>query len=169
MPPDQSDQSDQSDWFIELVQHDEEALHALVPQVYKELRRLAHYHRQSDRPDHTLESTARLHEAYIRLLGRQPVDLQNRGHFIAVASRLMRQGAELLALDDALNEMSKIDERQGKIVERRFFRGLSAPDISNVLGISRATATATARQLVSYYARCGKRHSHGHRTITVQV
>jgi RNA polymerase sigma factor (TIGR02999 family) len=181
MPPDQSDQSDR---FMELLQQwkqgDEEALGTLLPLVYKELRRLAHYHLQSERQDHTLQSTALVHEAYIRLLGNKPVDLQNRGHFIAVASRLMRQilvdyarergaakrdggcriafeyldalpiagDAELLALDDALNELSRIDERQGKIVEMKFFGGLSAPEISEVLGISRATVDrdwATAR------------------------
>jgi RNA polymerase sigma factor (TIGR02999 family) len=159
---------------------DQEALRALVPLVYKELRRLAHYHLQSERADHTLQSTALVHEAYLRLLGGQPVELENRAHFIAVASRLMRQilvdyarnrrankrdggcritlddlvglpvngDAELLALDTALDELARIDERQGKIVEMKFFGGLSAPEISEVLGISRATIDrdwATAR------------------------
>lgn len=175
---------DQSGQFTELLHHwkqgDEQALHALVPLVYKELRRLAHYHLQSERPDHTLQSTALVHEAYLRLLGGQPAELQNRAHFVAVASRLMRQilvdyarkrqaskrdggcrinfeyldalpvtgDAELLALDGALDELSRIDERQGKIVEMKFFGGLSAPEISQVLGISRATVDrdwATAR------------------------
>jgi RNA polymerase sigma factor (TIGR02999 family) len=175
---------DQSGRFQELLRHwqqgDQEALRALVPQVYKELRRLAHYHLQSERPDHTLQSTALVHEAYLRLIGSNPADLQNRGHFIAVASRLMRQilvdyarerraakrdggcriaveyldflpvtaDAELLALDDALTELSRMDERQGKIIEMKFFGGLSAPEISEVLGISRATVDrdwATAR------------------------
>jgi RNA polymerase sigma factor (TIGR02999 family) len=175
---------DQSRQITQLLQGwaqgDEQALRALLPLVYKELRRLAHYHLQSERPDHTLESTALVHEAYLRLLGGQPVELQNRAHFIAVASRLMRQilvdyarerraskreggcriafealdalpvngDAELLALDDALDALSRIDERQGKIVEMKFFGGLSAPAISQVLGISRATVDrdwATAR------------------------
>jgi RNA polymerase sigma factor (TIGR02999 family) len=175
---------DQSGQVTELLQHwkqgDEQALRALVPLVYKELRRLAHYHLQSERPDHTLQSTALVHEAYLRLLGGRPVELQNRAHFVAVASRLMRQilvdyarerraskrdggcridveyldalpisgDAELLALNDALDELSRIDERQGKIVEMKFFGGLSAPEISEVLGLSRATVDrdwATAR------------------------
>src|ERR1700735_3111078 len=175
---------DRSGQVTELLQHwrqgDEKALHALVPLVYKELHRLAHYHLQSERPDHTLQSTALVHEAYLRMMGSQPIQFQNRAHFIAVASRLMRQGlvdyarkrragkrdggcriafefaealpvigdAELLALDDALDELSRIDERQGKIVEMKFFGGLSAPEISSVLGISRATVDrdwATAR------------------------
>lgn len=168
----------------ELLRHwtqgDEKALEDLVPMVYKELRRLAHYHLQSERSDHTLQSTALVHEAYLRLIGNQPVHLQNRSHFIAVASRLMRQvlvdyarerragkrdggckiafdfldalpvrgDAELLALDDALNDLSRVDERQGKIVEMKFFGGLSAPEISEVMGLSRATVDrdwATAR------------------------
>jgi RNA polymerase sigma factor (TIGR02999 family) len=175
---------DQSRQITQLLQGwaqgDEQALRALVPLVYKELRSLAHYHLQSERPDHTLESTALVHEAYLRLLGGQPVELQNRAHFIAVASRLMRQilvdyarerraskreggcriafealdalpvngDAELLALNDALDALSRIDERQGKIVEMKFFGGLTAPAISQVLGISRATVDrdwATAR------------------------
>jgi RNA polymerase sigma factor (TIGR02999 family) len=175
---------DQSGQVTELLQQwtrgDEQALRALVPLVYKELRRLAHYHLQAEREDHTLQSTALVHEAYLRLLGGQPVELQNRAHFIAVASRAMRQilvdyarerraskrdggrkiafeyldalpvtgDAELLALDDALDSLSRIDERQGKIVEMKFFGGLSAPEISHVLGISRATVDrdwATAR------------------------
>jgi RNA polymerase sigma factor (TIGR02999 family) len=175
---------DQSGQFTELLrrwtQGDEQALAALVPLVYRDLRRAAHYQLQLERPDHTLQSTALVHEAYLRLIGGQPVELQNRAHFITVASRLMREilvdyarsrraskrdggcrialedvaalpvngDAELLALDDALNELSRIDERQGKIVEMRFFGGLSAPEISQVLGISRATVDrdwATAR------------------------
>jgi len=168
----------------ELLRHwtqgDEKALEDLVPLVYKELRRLAHYHLKSERSDHTLQSTALVHEAYLRLIGNQPEHLQNRSHFIAVASRLMRQvlvdyarerragkrdggcriafdyldalpvkgDAELLALDDALNDLSRVDERQGKIVEMKFFGGLSAPEISEVMGLSRATVDrdwATAR------------------------
>ena len=175
---------DPSGRFTELLRQwtrgDEEALGALTPMVYKELRRLAHYHLKSERRDHTLQSTALVHEAYLRLLGGQPAELQNREHFIAVASRLMRQilvdyarnrgankrdggcrialedlaelpvngDADLLALDGALDELSRIDERQGKIVEMKFFGGLSAPEISQVLGISRATVDrdwATAR------------------------
>jgi RNA polymerase sigma factor (TIGR02999 family) len=174
----------QSSQFTELLhrwtQGDEKALADLVPLVYKELRRAAHYQLHLERPDHTIQSTALVHEAYLRLIGGQPVELQNRAHFITVASRLMRQilvdyargrraskrdggcrialedlaalpvngDAELLALDDALSELSRIDERQGKIVEMRFFGGLSAPEISQVLGISRATVDrdwATAR------------------------
>ncbi len=178
MPEDLSGQV--TELLVHWKQGDEKALEALVPLVYKELRRLAHYHLQSERPDHTLQSTALVHEAYLRMLGGQPIELQNRAHFVAVASRLMRQilvdyarsrradkrdggvriafedlaalpvngDAEVLALDAALEELSHIDERQAKIVEMKFFGGLSAPEISHVLGISRATIDrdwATAR------------------------
>jgi len=175
---------DGSGRVTELLHHwtqgDEKALRDLVPLVYKELRRLAHYHLQSERPDHTLQSTALVHEAFLRMMGSQPVQFQNRAHFIAVASRLMRQvlvdyarerragkrnggcrialecldalaingDAELLALNDALDELSRLDERQGRIVEMKFFGGLSAPEISQLLGLSRATVDrdwATAR------------------------
>lgn len=167
---------------------DQQALSALVAIVYKELRRLAHYYRRSERPDHTLQSTELVHEAYLRLVAASPgarPSLQDRGHFMAVASRLMRQilvdyarsreaakrdggfridlddlnavggnviaietDADLLALNCALDELCRIDERQGKIVEMKFFGGLSAPEISDALGISRATVDrdwATAR------------------------
>jgi RNA polymerase sigma factor (TIGR02999 family) len=161
-------------------QGNENALQDLLPLVYNELRRLAHYHLRSERPDHTLQSTALVHEAYMRMMGQPPGQFQNRAHFIAIASRLMRQvlvdyarerragkrdggcriafefaealpvngDAELLALDDALDELSRIDERQAKIVEMKFFGGLSAPDISQILGLSRITVDrdwATAR------------------------
>jgi RNA polymerase sigma factor (TIGR02999 family) len=159
---------------------DENAFHALLPLVYKELRRLAHYHLQSERDDHSLQSTALVHEAFLRLVGSKPIPLQGRAHFIAVASRAMRQilvdyargrsaskrdggcridyedlgmlpvkrDAELVALDDALGQLSRVDERQGKIVEMRFFGGLSSDEISGVLGVSKATVDrdwATAR------------------------
>jgi RNA polymerase sigma factor (TIGR02999 family) len=166
---------DQSGEVTQLLQQwtggNQKALDALMPLVYKELRRLAHYQLQSERPDHSLQSTALVHEAYLRLVGGQQVEMQNRAHFIAIASRAMRQilvdyarsrkadkrdggfridyddldalpikgDAELLALDNALSELSRIDERQSKIVEMKFFGGLSAPEISEVLGISRAT------------------------------
>src|SRR6202167_2694207 len=73
------------------VKGDQEALGALTPAIYQELRRLAHYHLKSERADHTLQSTALVNEAFIQLMGSQPSQLQNRAHFVAIASRLMRQ------------------------------------------------------------------------------
>jgi len=150
---------------------DEQALHDLVPIVYQELRRLARYHLQTERPEHTLQTTALVHEAYLRLVGNQPLELQNRAHFFAVASRLMREilvdyartrkaakrhggcrvslsqaleipitgDEDLLALDRALNELARLDERQARIVELKFFGGLSSSAAASVLSISRAT------------------------------
>jgi RNA polymerase sigma factor (TIGR02999 family) len=149
---------------------DQEALGALVPLVYQDLRRLAHYYLRAERSGHTLQSTALVHEAYVRLAGGQPTP-ENRAHFIAVASRLMRQilvdyarsratakrdggcrieldnledlpgkgDGDLIALDGALDELARFDERQAKIVEMKFFGGLSEPEIAAALGISRAT------------------------------
>jgi len=175
---------DQSSVVSQLLHHwaagDEQALGELLPLVYNELRRVARAQLQRERPDHTLQSTALVHEAYLRLLGNQPPELRNRPHFIAVAARLIRQilvdyarerrackrdggvrigveyldalpvsgDPELLALDEALNDLYRTDERQAKIVDMKFFGGLSSPEVSEVLGLSRATVNrdwATAR------------------------
>ena len=159
---------------------DEEALRALIPLVYEELRRIAQYHLKQERPDHTLQSTALVHEAYLRLMKRAPAEVENRPHFLAVASRLMRQvlvdharahrtakrggglklelqegmveqksqNVDLIALDNALNELARLDPQQCKVVEMRFFGGLSIEDTAEVLGISQTTVKrewATAR------------------------
>jgi RNA polymerase sigma factor (TIGR02999 family) len=154
------------------VEGDEAAIAAAVPLVYAELRNLAHYHLKSERLEHTLQSTALVHEAFLRLVGGQPVHLQNRAHFIAIASRLMRQilvdyarsrqankrdggyriaiedledlpgdkeEVPIIAVDRALDGLSRLDERQSKVVEMKFFGGLTAPEIAQVLGISLAT------------------------------
>jgi RNA polymerase sigma factor (TIGR02999 family) len=150
---------------------DREAFEALVPLVYKELRDIARYHLQRERPGHTLQSAALVHEAYMRLLDQRPFATENRAHFLAVASRLMRQilvdyarshraakrgadrrveldatlilpqekNTDLVALDDALNDLASLDEQQGRIVEMRFFGGLATEEIAHVLGISEST------------------------------
>jgi RNA polymerase sigma factor (TIGR02999 family) len=150
---------------------DQEALEALVPLVYEDLRDIARYHLQRERPGHTLQSAALVHEAYMRLLDQRPFATENRAHFLAVASRLMRQilvdyarshraakrgadrrveldaslilpqekSTDLVALDDALNDLATLDEQQGRIVEMRFFGGLATEEIADVLGISEST------------------------------
>ena len=150
---------------------DQAALNDLVPLVYGELRRLAHHYLRSERSDHTLQSTALVHEAYLRLVRQEPNHLQNRAHFMAIASQLMRQilvdfarsrraakrnqgltlvldeevvvaqskDVDLIALDDALQRLARLSERQCQIVELRFFGGLSMEEIARVLEISRAT------------------------------
>jgi RNA polymerase sigma factor (TIGR02999 family) len=169
MPEDPS--SEASSLLQHWVQGDVNALGALVTVVYRELHHLARYHLQSERSNHTLQSTALVNEAFLRLLGSQPSQLQNRGHFVAVASRLMRQilvdyarsrhakkrdggrriesealaelptksDAQLVALNDALESLARIDERQARIVDMKFFGGLTAAEIAQVLDISLAT------------------------------
>ena len=150
----------------------QEALQALLPLVYDELRRLAHHHLQAERAGHTLQSTALVHEAYLRLVEQEPLRLDNRAHFFAVASHFMRQilvdyarkhhaakrGAnnltltldeaialpkkrelDLVALDDALSRLAARDARQSRIVEMRFFGGLSIHETSQALKVSPAT------------------------------
>lgn len=155
---------------------DEQALEAVVPLVYKELHDLAHGYLRRERPGHTLQSMALVHEAYLRMVDQGPLDTRNRAHFVAVAARLMRQilvdyarshgaakrgaglrvtlgaaaakpdpgpgpetGTDLLALDEALAELSRLDERQGQIVELRYFGGMTVEETALVLGISPAT------------------------------
>jgi len=152
-------------------QGDEQALQRLIPIVYSELRRLAAYHMQKERPDHTLQATALVHEVYLRLTGSQKLDLRNRAHFFAVASNVMRNllvdhararkrtkrggGAtlpldealtltmadsnEVLAIHDALDELTQVDARQSRIVEMKYFGGMSIEEIAAVLGISGRT------------------------------
>jgi RNA polymerase sigma factor (TIGR02999 family) len=150
---------------------DEESLRCLLPLVYNELRRLAHYQLRKERPGHTLQSTALVHEAYMCLMKQTPMDFENRAHFFAVCAQLMRQilvqyarrrnaakrggrykltlddaialpktrSVDLVALDDALNGLSELDPQQSRIVELRFFGGLSIEQTAHVLNISPAT------------------------------
>jgi RNA polymerase sigma factor (TIGR02999 family) len=160
---------------------DREAREKLVPLVYDELRHLARNCLAGQRPDHTLQSTALVHEAYLRLVGYTSVHWDNRVHFFAVAAQLMRRilmdhvrmerakkrgGAcvtlrldealalpsqrevDLVALDDALTVLAALDERQSRLVELRFFGGLTIEETSQALKISPATVKrewATAR------------------------
>jgi RNA polymerase sigma factor (TIGR02999 family) len=149
---------------------DDEALHAALPLVYDELRRLAHHYMRQERPDHTLQSTALVHEAYLRLEKQGPAPFQDRAHFVAICAQLMRQilveyarnhhaakrdggckltlddtvvfesrSLDLVALDDALAELAKLNPQQSQIVELRFFGGLSIEESAQVLGLSPAT------------------------------
>jgi len=159
---------------------DQEALRALVPLVYHELHRLAHHYLRRQRPDHTLQSTALVHEAYLRLAKLEPAAFESRQHFFAVSGLLIRQilvdyarsrrtakrdggckvtltdsvslvknrSVDLVALDDALKGLTRLDPQQSRIVELRFFSGLSIEETAHVLGMSPATVKrhwATAR------------------------
>jgi RNA polymerase sigma factor (TIGR02999 family) len=144
----------------------------LVPLVYEELRRVARHCMAGERPDHTLQSGALVHEAYLRLVGHSSVRWDGRAHFFAVAAQLMRRilvdharkkGAgkrggdrvtitlderlaparqrelDVIALDDALNELSRMNPQHSRIVEMRFFAGLSIEETAQAMGISPAT------------------------------
>ena len=160
---------------------DNAAREQLIPLVYDELRRIARHCLAGQAPGHTLQSTALVHEAYIRLVGGTSVHWNDRIHFFAVAAQLMRRilvdqirrkhakkrggksitivlddemalshqsELDLIGLDEALNKLAAQDEKQGRIVELRFFGGLSIAETSRVLGISPATVKrewATAR------------------------
>lgn len=151
---------------------DAEALNLLIPHVFGELHRLARHHLSRERGEHTLQNTALVNEVYLRLLG-QGLAVENRVHFFAVSSHLMRQilvdharrhraakrgegfervtlseveallpqakNCDLLALDDALTELGRADPQLIKIVELRFFGGLSIEESAVVLGISQST------------------------------
>jgi len=153
---------------------DLQARDALLPLVYRELRRQAARYLRHERADHTLQPTALVHEAYLRLVGQNRITWQNRAQFFGVAAQMMRRvlvdhargrgaakrpnaavkvafderaGAtwprdcELLALDEALNQLTTIDARLGQIVELRYFGGLSEQEVANVLATSRSTIT----------------------------
>jgi RNA polymerase sigma factor (TIGR02999 family) len=151
---------------------DQEALGRLIPLVEDELRRLAHAYMAGERPGHTLQTTALLNEAYLRLVDSQRVRWQNRAHFFAVSAQLMRRvlvdfararrrekrggdrvqvsldealdvsqrrDPDLIALDDALQALAAFDERKSKVVELRFFGGLSVEETAEALGVAPIT------------------------------
>lgn len=171
---------------------DQDAFQTLIPLVYKELRALAHTYLRRERPDHTLQTTALVHEAYLRLVGR-PFDAESRAHFIGVTARLMRQilvdyarrhraakrGAshrvqfdtalvmprmprtDVVAIDDALQALAHIDQQQSRIVELRFFGGLTTEEVAEVLGISRSTAKRDWNVAKAWLSRQMKRDTLG--------
>jgi RNA polymerase sigma factor (TIGR02999 family) len=151
---------------------DQSALDKLVPLVQSELHRLAHHYMGRERPGHTLQTSALVNEAYIRLIDWKNVRWQNRAHFFGVSAQLMRRilvdfarerhylkrgggalqvsmseaaafamdkEADLVALDEALVELSEMDRRKAQVVELRFFGGLSVKEVAEVLKISEET------------------------------
>jgi RNA polymerase sigma factor (TIGR02999 family) len=151
---------------------DQRALNRLMPLVYQELRHIAARHLRSERPGHTLQTTALVHEAYLRLVDETRIHWQGRAHFFAVAAMLIRnilvdyarsqkaakRGGDagklpleeafaipvdnapaILAVDDALQALAKIDPQQSRIVELRFFAGLTIEETAEVLAISPST------------------------------
>jgi RNA polymerase sigma-70 factor (ECF subfamily) len=166
---------------------DQEAANRLIPIVYDELRRLAGACMQREKPGHTLQATALVHEVYLRLAGGQPVPWQNRAHFFGVAAHSMRQvlldyarrrhagkrggidarrvdiDAELLvgadkledvvAIDEALERLEKIDPRQSRLIELRFFAGLSVEEAAEVMGVSPITIKREWRSAKAWLLR----------------
>jgi RNA polymerase sigma-70 factor, ECF subfamily len=167
-----SSQGSVTQLLIDWRNGDETALDKLIPIVHEELRRLAHYYMRRERPDHILQTSALINEAYIRLVDHKGMRWQNRAHFYAVAAQAMRRVlidnarsrnytkrgggvnfvpldeaadlaqktvAELIALDDALTALASLDSRKSKIVEMRYFGGMSVEETSEALGISSVT------------------------------
>ena len=151
---------------------DQQALERLMPLIYQELRQLAHRCLYRERPGHTLQTTALVHEAYLKLIDQRDARWQNRAHFFAIAAQAMRRilvdsarrhtavkrggPAEnlsldeaanvsvepdpiLLPLDEALSRLEKMDEQQSRIVELRYFGGLTIEETAEVLGLSKDT------------------------------
>jgi len=159
--------------LAELNRGNQAALTRLIPLVYGELHRLAEHYLRGERPGHTLQPTALVHEAYLRLVGQDRADWQSRGQFIGVAAQLMRRilvdyargraaskragdgvrldaGAielgkpyrqldEILVVDECLQRLSELDAQQTRIVELRYFAGLTVDETANALGISART------------------------------
>jgi RNA polymerase sigma factor (TIGR02999 family) len=151
---------------------DEQALGKLIPLVHKELHRLARRYMAGESPGHTLQTTALVNEAYLRLVDVKNMNWQNRAHFFGVSAQLMRRilvdfarsrrslkrggqtltvsleeglivsrarGADVVALDDALKKLAAMDPRRSRVVELRFFGGLSAEEAAEVLKVSAET------------------------------
>lgn len=158
--------------LLELKDGNREAANQLIPLVYKELRRIASRCLRDERKGHSLQPTALVHEAYLRLAQIERIDWQGRSHFFALSATLMRRilvdharardnkkrgsgwdvvsfddallpspqrPIEIIALDEALDRLAQLDERQSRIVELRFFGGLNEEETGNVLGISART------------------------------
>ncbi len=159
--------------LIQLSEGNAQMVDDILPLIYDELRRLAGNYLRRERSDHTLQPTALVHEAYIKLIDQTQVKWQNRAHFFGIAANIMRRilvdyarqhkaekrggaaekmpleeeilivsegkSAELLALDEALENLAKIDPQKSKIVELRYFGGLSVEETAKVLGVSEIT------------------------------
>jgi RNA polymerase sigma factor (TIGR02999 family) len=157
--------------LVEWSHGNQQALDRLTPLVYDELRRMARTYLRRERPDHTLQATALVHEAYLCLVDQHSVSWQNRAHFFGIASQMMRRilvnhalaraadkrdggqrlslnealdfspqdEVDLIALDEALHELERLDPQQTRIVELRFFGGLSIEETAEALGVSPAT------------------------------
>ena len=173
-PVERPQSKDVTTLLLEWGNGNQAALNELTPLVYQELRQLATRQLRRERPGHTLQSTALVHEAYLQLIDQRRVRFQHRDHFYAIAAQIIRRilvnyarkrnsskrgggktllaidesiafespkGVDLVAVDDALERLSKIDQQQGRIVELRFFGGLTIEGTADILGISTSTVS----------------------------
>jgi RNA polymerase sigma factor (TIGR02999 family) len=156
--------------LIEMTDGNTEAVNQILPHIYGELRKLASSYLRRERSNHTLQPTALVNEAYLKLVDQKKVVWQNRAHFFGIAAQVMRRilldharkhtaekrggdaellpieeeilivshekSAELIALDEALENLAKIDEQKARIVELRYFGGLSIEETAEVMGVS---------------------------------
>jgi RNA polymerase sigma-70 factor, ECF subfamily len=162
--------------LVQWARGNQQALGELTPLVYAELRQLAAGYLRHERPDHTLQPSALVHEAYLRLVDQRNPTWQNRSHFFGVAARLMREilvdharrrqtgkraarnlsleeamslarerSADLVALDDALSALERLDARKSKAIELRYFGGMGVEEIARTLDVSPATVSRDLR------------------------
>jgi len=172
--------------LVDWSKGDKTALDKLFPLVERELHRLAHSYMRKEKSDHTLQTTALVNEAYLRLIDQKNTRWQNRAHFFGIAAQIMRRilmnyardrlrlkrggnaiqvslsevdgiagtkASELLALDEALNKLAVIDERKAKVVEYRYFGGLSVAETAEVLKISAVTVMRDWNMAKAWLAR----------------
>lgn len=159
-------------WLLEWSRSDKQGLDRMLPVVYEELHRLASHYLSREATGHTLQPTALVHEAYLRLVDQRRVDWRNRAQFLGLAASMMRRilvnhardrsarkrggnadrvslslvespsgrpDVELIALEDALQRLAELDERKSRVVELKFFGGLTIEEIAEVLQVSNAT------------------------------
>ena len=186
---------DVSELLLEWGRGDRAALEAVLPLMYQQLRQLARYHLRQQRPHHTLQATALVHEAYLKLAQKKSLVVENRAHFLGIAAQLMRwilvdyernrraakrgaglaplslsadmaaphfpgEDVDLLALDEALGKLARLDPQQSRIVELRYFAGLSIEDTSQFLGVSPATVKRSWGSARLWLLREIKRDAH---------
>ena len=172
--------------LIDLSGGNKKVVDVLMPMVYNEMHQLAHMHLRGERRNHTLNATALVHEAYMKLIDQDKISWQNRAHFFGIASQAMRRilinyanariaqkrggnqvlatfiddkmkreskPEELIALDEALKKLEKINERQSKIIEHWFFVGLNHEEIAEILNVSVPTVRRDFRLAKAWLSR----------------
>jgi RNA polymerase sigma-70 factor, ECF subfamily len=181
-----SSQAEITQLLVNWANGDRSALETLMPMVYAELHRLAHYYMKRERPGHTIQTTALVNETYLKLVDQRKTRWQNRAQFFAISAELMRRilvdharsqayvkrggkarkvslrevadlsqitPSDVVILDEALGVLAEIDPRQARIVELRFFGGLTIEETAEVLGLSPATIKSEWRSARAWLYR----------------